>query len=166
MKGIIIDNKEASVQFDGMGFYKDDKGYMRCSRSKASGYRRLYLHRYIYEKYISHDIEGFHIHHLDGNPLNNLVCNLVRLTPEQHRAIHFDDDTSMHISQEEWQKRFDESGCQRKIICITTGKEYKSVTEASRDTGETRGQIVYSLQGRRKGIWKRNSERLEWKDAS
>lgn len=163
MIGIIINSDCKSVEFDGLIFTKH-ANYFRTNITKMSRGKHLILHRYIYGKYVDSDIDGFHIHHLDGNPQNNLVCNLIKLMPEQHREVHKHDDTSMHISQEEWQKRFDESGCQRKIICITTGKEYKSVTEASRDTGETRGQIVYSLQGRRKGIWKRNSERLEWND--
>lgn len=45
-------------------------------------------YRKIYEDHYGKPPEGYHIHHIDGNPLNNDVSNLVALSPEEHSLIH------------------------------------------------------------------------------
>lgn len=47
------------------------------------------LHNYIMEKHLEKSIpEGFVVHHIDGNKLNNNLTNLVLVTPSVHSKIH------------------------------------------------------------------------------
>ncbi|HDW9027132.1 TPA: HNH endonuclease [Escherichia coli] len=47
------------------------------------------IHAAVFMLYHNRPIgEGMHIHHIDGNPLNNHPSNLVELTPKQHKRIH------------------------------------------------------------------------------
>ncbi|HBE6653688.1 TPA: HNH endonuclease [Escherichia coli] len=47
------------------------------------------IHEAIFMLYHNRPIaEGKHIHHIDGNERNNVISNLVELTPRQHRRIH------------------------------------------------------------------------------
>lgn len=47
------------------------------------------VHRLIYEDYHNCKLSPqTHIHHLDGNKLNNSIENLVAVTPQEHRKLH------------------------------------------------------------------------------
>jgi hypothetical protein len=50
-------------------------------------------YRKIYEDHHGKAPDGYHIHHIDGNPLNNDVSNLIALSPEEHASIHEDEFT-------------------------------------------------------------------------
>ena len=60
------------------------KGYYRISSMK---YRGQQLHRLIYQDYHKCTIISGHIHHIDGNKLNNSPENLILLTPSEHAKI-------------------------------------------------------------------------------
>lgn len=60
------------------------------------GYKLIYLplvgwkyyHHYIWEKHYKEKIEkGYCIHHIDGNPLNNKISNLMKLTIRDHAKL-------------------------------------------------------------------------------
>lgn len=52
-------------------------------------------HRRIYEKHHKRKIkQGYHIHHIDGNPKNNSIDNLLEVSPIEHFNIHY--------SQKDW----------------------------------------------------------------
>lgn len=46
------------------------------------------LHRAIYEKHYGKIPEGYHVHHKDGNPLNNDPSNLEAISTHQHLSEH------------------------------------------------------------------------------
>ena len=46
------------------------------------------LHRVVYEKAYGKIPDGFEIHHIDLDPKNNSIDNLVVLTPLAHRRLH------------------------------------------------------------------------------
>lgn len=51
---------------------------------RANGHESLIrMHRQIMNPPKDQDV-----HHSNGNPLDNRRCNLVQLTPDQHKAIH------------------------------------------------------------------------------
>lgn len=53
--------------------------------------KRLQLHRLIYEDYHKVTLlEKTHVHHLDGNSLNNEIFNLQLLIPSEHSKLHQD----------------------------------------------------------------------------
>lgn len=55
---------------------------MRNSRPNSNEYRK------IYEDHFGKIPKGYHIHHIDRNPYNNSIENLVCLSPEEHSKIH------------------------------------------------------------------------------
>lgn len=61
-------------------------------RTRKDGYLRFgddrYVHRVVMEKHLGRKLENWeHIHHKDGNPVNNKITNLKIVTNSQHRKI-------------------------------------------------------------------------------
>ena len=75
---IVSDN---AIKFDDLIWSFGLQGYL--SNSKG------YYHRYIYEKYISKIPEGWQVHHIDCDRLNNLLSNLVCVPTEVHNYLHY-----------------------------------------------------------------------------
>src|SRR5205085_2608235 len=46
------------------------------------------LHREIWKKHRGEIPTGMHVHHRDGDPLNNAPDNLECVTPKEHAALH------------------------------------------------------------------------------
>lgn len=72
------------------------------------GYYRLangtYLHRKIFELFYGSIPKGYHIHHKDGNPLNNCIINLKLIKISEHQSMHHkgmnhSDETKKLISE-------------------------------------------------------------------
>lgn len=57
-----------------------------------------YLHREIWKTHHGEIPKGFHIHHKDGNPLNNAIENFECLSALEHRKKHAD-ELGMTISE-------------------------------------------------------------------
>lgn len=61
------------------------------------GYLMIYVpgrgnvkyHHYIWEQKYGKLPKGMHLHHIDGNRLNNKIENLQLLTPSEHCKLHF-----------------------------------------------------------------------------
>ena len=49
---------------------------------------RKTLHRYLYEKEYGEIPEGYEVHHIDHNTLNNNLSNLIALPMDKHKEIH------------------------------------------------------------------------------
>ena len=54
---------------------------------KGNPYREIYVEHY------GPIPKGYHVHHIDHNPLNNDPKNLVAVSPEEHAKLHGDDWT-------------------------------------------------------------------------
>jgi endogenous inhibitor of DNA gyrase (YacG/DUF329 family) len=78
--------------------------FRRYPKAKRASHRRYFspsaadvakgveaLHREIWKHYRGPIPAGHHIHHRDGDPLNNSISNLECVTPSQHRIAHRDD---------------------------------------------------------------------------
>ena len=81
-------NHENKALHTTFGLARIEKGYYRI-RSSKEGNRGKYLHRLIYEKY--HGItlpRNIHVHHKDGNKLNNCILNLETMSKAEHHRLH------------------------------------------------------------------------------
>ena len=68
---------------DGITFYYDkNNGYMFNFTKK-----KLYLHRYIWQKHNGEIPKGFDVHHKDGNKLNNDIDNLDCISRSEHTKM-------------------------------------------------------------------------------
>lgn len=56
----------------------------------ADSGRRVHVHRFVWRYFHPDDIltNNDIIHHLNGNPMDNHIDNLVKITRDQHRRIH------------------------------------------------------------------------------
>lgn len=63
------------------------RNYFICSKYKGMKVRRL--HQAIWEHYNGPIPEGHHVHHKDGNTLNNDISNLECLSNKEHRRTHW-----------------------------------------------------------------------------
>jgi len=51
-------------------------------------HKNIINYRSLYETHNGKIPNGYHIHHIDGNPYNNNIDNLIALSPEEHSEIH------------------------------------------------------------------------------
>lgn len=86
--------RKESITFNGIVFtrYPDSprpelKKYYTCG-SKFFKLGIFRLHREVWKSVNGEIPAGHHIHHKDGNPLNNDISNLECISGEQHRAEH------------------------------------------------------------------------------
>lgn len=67
--------------------------YPQSKRRSDSAYfksKGRYLHRALWEYYNGIIPEGYHIHHIDGNTLNNNIYNLEAINSADHLSYHAD----------------------------------------------------------------------------
>lgn len=90
-----------------------DKGYYRITSRKEGNCGKL-LHRLIARDYFGDwidepliDGEKIEIHHIDGNPLNNCVLNLLPLPASEHRRLHH----KGKFVSEETRKKMSKNNC-------------------------------------------------------
>ena len=95
-----------------------------------------YLHRLIAEHFIPNPDERPCINHKDGNKANNSIDNLEWCTHREN-IIHAAKTGLMNYQN-----------CEKKIICITTGKSFKSIKEAVGQMGIPRKSIYNVLSGK------------------
>jgi len=65
---------------------RNDRVYFKAHHHAGNP---VYLHRVIYEKAHGAIPEGYHVHHIDGNPLNNDLTNLKLEIEFDHLSQHF-----------------------------------------------------------------------------
>lgn len=82
---------------------KNSDGYYQINSRKEGNHSKL-LHRLIYEDFYGEIPKGMHIHHKDGNRLNNDISNLELISPSNHHIFHnknrvFEDKSKIKISK-------------------------------------------------------------------
>lgn len=89
------------VVFDGVPYrrYPDSehathRNYFSAAGDWQAKGREPTLHRAIWRHYHGPIPEGCHIHHRDGDPLNNDIANLVCLSPAEHIGEHWTPERS------------------------------------------------------------------------
>jgi hypothetical protein len=68
------------LKYKGKTFFKYPDGYYRNGKTT--------LHKFKYENKHGTLLPCFHLHHKDGNKLNNNINNLELLTPQEHALVH------------------------------------------------------------------------------
>ena len=85
--GHIYDLKRSGVEKK--TFYID--GYKYCVLRNENDVKRKIVfpvHRLVAMKYCSDYFEGCHVHHIDGDRINNNAENLKCMTPKEHLQLH------------------------------------------------------------------------------
>lgn len=75
------------------------------------------FHRILFEDFYGKIPNGFHIHHKDGNSLNNCILNLQIISPSEHNKIHFKGNKTWvgRKHKEESKKKMSESKKKRYV---------------------------------------------------
>lgn len=70
-----------------MAYGRHSDGYLRATTvaGRAAG---LYQHRVVWEAAHGPIPAGFHVHHIDENPANNSLDNLLLVSAAEHRRLH------------------------------------------------------------------------------
>lgn len=114
------------------------------------------IHKWLYRQYFGDIPNGFDIHHIDLDPDNNSIKNLLLITHSKHISLHNKIGRAKKASAKAAEKtskavlQFDKN--------FNLIAEYKSMLEASRATGIDHGTIGLVANGKRKSaggfIWK------------
>jgi len=83
------------------------RGPVKHYRLIRTGGKNVYEHRDIMEKHLGRNLGRFEqVHHKDENKSNNVIDNLVVLTPKQHAAEHarttYDIDKAIRLYRRGW----------------------------------------------------------------
>lgn len=145
------------IVIDGIYFYKEGKGkYYLGNTPTVNGTRKaIRAHIYVWEKYNGAVPKGYAVHHIDHNPRNNDISNLVLMKISEHASMHSLEHidksrdnmlktaipaaAAWHKSNEakEWHKQHYESTTREKWlkpvtkVCEICGKEYTTVQSTS-----------------------------------
>jgi hypothetical protein len=148
------------IEYDGYKFIKDISGYYIGPRRIC----RENLHRYKYKKEVGEIPQGHIIHHIDCDKENNNVENLQCMSQSEHIKLHdiaHNENTLITLRKKwsgnknpwygkprsgkdnpmygcevsEYRKKKTSEANSRKVICVDTGKIYKSIKSAFDETG-------------------------------
>lgn len=87
---VMIDDREKKIKTKFGVARLNANGYYVITSSKEGNNMKLF-HRLIYCNYHNcslKDIEGMHIHHKDGNKINNCIMNLELIDAKEHVSLH------------------------------------------------------------------------------
>src|SRR3990167_10451676 len=78
-----------TIIFNGEKFYRYQESRHRSFKLYFYNSKRHALHRAIWEDNFGKIPKGFHIHHKDGNTLNNEIENLECIDGKEHSKLHY-----------------------------------------------------------------------------
>jgi len=120
------------VIVDGLKFTINRDGYFECTTID-----RLMLHNYVWENKNGKIPNGYEIHHIDFNKVNNSIDNLQLVTPSEHTKIH-----SVALNG---------SGMNKKVKCIETGEVFDSIVQVAKLHNQHASNVSrYYIDGKRK----------------
>lgn len=149
LKKVCVNYKE-TILFNGFKFHRyprskhlTDRRYFKGYTKESGEWKKKYFHRYKWELKNGPIPEGFQIHHIDGNTLNNDIKNLELVNKFKHLSDHGKIPNELrllglvkaqkkakewHASTEgrEWHRQHAYKTIQgepRQIICIECGTE-------------------------------------------
>lgn len=96
---LVKKGKYVYIRIDNKSIYSS----MSCG-SHPEGMVSIPLHRYVVATKIGRPLtRNEHVHHIDGNKMNNDIKNLAIMTPSQHTLI-----TQMEIERNMWKKKYED----------------------------------------------------------
>jgi len=148
-------NKDTNyIECDGMRFRIANTGYYL--HDKWDNYKRtkILLHRYIWEKNNGNIPEGYVVHHIDENKLNNDISNLKLMTISEHHSYHTKGKSYKGYRFTE-EQRLNSSKCKmKKILQFDKNnnliREWNSSKEASEILKIADSSIASCITGRLK----------------
>lgn len=123
-----------------------------------SGKNRTFIHRLVWEKYNGEIPDGYQIHHIDGNKLNNDISNLQLLSAEEHTRLHMLTNNPIKGKTRSLENKLNISKQQNKTGYFRVSKEYGKPYKKG-----FRYRYIYLENGKRKEIKSVNLDNLKEK---
>lgn len=175
-----------------MSFNNNGTGYLQVCLTKDKKYKKKLVHRLVAKAFIEKPIDKNYINHIDGNKSNNHVENLEWVTRSENQkhayanglidkeklsnshkgekhhnyGKHLSDETKIKISNSNKGKQAGKNNPRsRKVICITTGEIFDTLTAAAQKYNINNGDICSCCKGKIKYRGKHpiTGEKLIWR---
>lgn len=109
------------------------RGYLRIKLSKENKKTGFYIHRLVAEAFLPNEEELEEVDHINGDRLDNRVCNLQWLSKIENNR-----------------KKEAGIGIPRRVICVETGEIFETVQSAADSVNVLSSSMTRHLKGRRK----------------
>lgn len=124
-------SKKETIVFEGVAYHRYPESKSSVNRAYFTGSidgETVRLHQKIYESHFGKVPAGFHVHHKDGNTLNNSIDNLELASEHDHHSHHTikSADKIYKGKKAFWGKQQ-----YREVVCLECGKNYQ--TRSTRD---------------------------------
>lgn len=128
---------------------KNQCGHFKVNLWRGNKGRMFYIHRLMYEAFAGAIPEGYDVHHIDGNPQNNVLTNMRITTHAEHIGAHsrgknLSEGHKLAISRAK-SKPVSQFSLDGDMIAT-----YPSAKEADKQTGISYKAISQSLRGKTK----------------
>lgn len=133
------------------------KGYFKITLSKNNKSRNATIHRTVAQAFIPNPENKPCTNHKNGIKTDNRVENLEWCTISENTQHAY--DTGLKVTSEKL-KEINRIRVSKRVINIRSGKCYRSLKEASEDTGITYDILRYNLRDNAK-----NKTDLQWMDS-
>ena len=144
----------------------DKNGYLVTGLSKNGKQAYVRVHRLVAEAFIPNPNNYPQVNHKDENKENNNVDNLEWCTAKYNNNYGTRKEKASKSSKGKYNKGLEKSIniIRKKVLCITTGKEFNSIIEASNFYNIDNSSISSVCKGKRKSCGKlSDGTPLVWK---
>lgn len=142
-------------------------GYFRIALSHHGKNKHFMVHRLVADSFISNPFHKLQVNHIDGDKQNNNVINLEWVTQSENmlHSYRIGLRTGMKGSKHPMKGKTGKlNHCSKKIICITTGKQFNAINDAERQYGVSHTTISRCCKGKQKFAGKSdNGSKLVWR---
>jgi hypothetical protein len=145
--------------------FKSPNDYLKVSLYKGKPNKNVRVHRLVAETFIKNPENKRTVDHINTIRTDNRVCNLKWATSSEQLNNNPITREKIKITSSRIGKmacKFMKEANKKKVRCLTTGKEFNSIKEASEYYNVPQNGIGKCCKGKQKHTGKFKSEKLAW----
>lgn len=121
-------------------------GYKMIILKKDGKQKSLSVHRLVATHFLPNDDCLEQVNHIDGNKLNNNLSNLEWCTRSQNIKHMYDNGLKTYMPLHYKGKFGKDHNRSKSVICVETGTEYGSMSEAARELKINHSSVSWSIK--------------------